>query len=54
MSSGGLFFWDLLFVVEGDGECFFGRVSAVVVGSSFNLGFVFFFFFGCGFVGIDV
>ena len=29
-------------------------VSAVVVGSSFNLGFVFFFFFFGGFVGLDI
>ena len=48
VSSGGLFFWDLLFVVDGDGEYFFGVLSAVVVGSSFNLGFVFSFFFGVG------
>ena len=40
------FFWDLLSVVDGDGEYFF-----VVVGSSSDLGFVFFFF---GFVGMDI
>ena len=59
MSGGGeqwrAFFWDLLFVVDGDGggdgEYFLVVVSAVVVGSSFNLGFVFIYLF-CGFVGM--
>ena len=49
------FFWDLLFVVDGDGEFFFFVVvSVVVVGSSSDLGFVFFFFFLGEFVNMDI
>lgn len=56
MSGGGerwrAFFWDLLFVVDGDsggdGEYFF-----VVVSSNSDLDFVFIFFV-CGFVGMDI
>ena len=38
-------------VVDGDGEYFFVVVSAVMVGSSSNLGFVFYFF---RFVGMEM